>query len=876
MIMASKKKAINENELDFLNINEDNVVKSPFEDVIGERFGAYSKYIIQERALPDLRDGLKPVQRRILFGMKEAGMLPTSDYKKSARIVGDVMGKYHPHGDSSIYDAMVRMSQWWKMGTTFIDMHGNNGSMDDDPAAAMRYTEARLSPIAMEMLRDIDKDTVEMALNFDDSLLEPTVLPSRFPSLLVNGSKGIASGFATEIPPHNLGEVIDGVIYRIKSPNCHFDKMLEIIKGPDFPTGGIILGKQGIIDAYQTGRGKIFVRGVAEERYHEGQRQIVITQLPYEIIKIQLVKRIDEIRFNKEIWGLEEVRDESDRKGLKIVIDITKEADYDLILNYLYKQTDLQVAYNFNMVTIDNKTPRLTGLFAILDSYIEHQKSVITRRSRYDYQKCADRLHIDEGLIKAISILDEVIATIRKSANKANAKQNLIERFSFTERQAEAIVMLQLYRLSSTDITTIENEIKALKEQMAELQKILTDEEELKKVLIKELREIKEKFAVARKTQLEDEYKEIVIDKISTVIKEDVMIAISRDGYGKRTPLKSYNLSNSKLPGYKQQDAIVAVCKATTLDTLLVFTSGGNYLYIPVFELAENKWKDEGEHINKIASYPGTEKIINVVVVNQFRDDLYICMASSGGQIKRTLLSDFSAQRYSKAIVCFKLHEKEELSAAFVTNGNCDIAVIFASGNIVRYHESQVPIVGLKAGGVKAGSRSLSCALVGGVALSDEEKRNLMIATDKGGLKPVYPRYINQTSRNTMGTLCFKSFKSDHHDAIGMITYDDSDTIQVVSNFKSINMEAKDIPYQPIDRIINKYINLDKMEKLQNIMVCHTSYIDKNTKSYKVAEKKEEFKPLDEKEAEKVVEADEEAKKKEKYANISIEDLFKF
>ena len=609
----AKKKVLNQNDLDFLGVNEENVIKSPFEDVIGERFGDYSKYIIQDRALPDLRDGLKPVQRRILFGMKESGMIATSDYKKSARIVGDVMGKYHPHGDSSIYDAMVRMSQWWKNSQTFIDMHGNNGSMDDDPAAAMRYTEARLSPIAIEMLRDIDKDTVEMAYNFDDSLLEPTVLPARFPNLLVNGAKGIAAGFATDIPPHNLGEVIDGVIARIKSPNCHLETILNIIPGPDFPTGGTIMGKNGIVDAYKTGKGKIMIRSKSEVITNEDkQRQIVITEIPYDVIKRQLVKSIDEIRFNKEIWGLEEVRDESDRNGLKIVIDISEEANADLILNYLYKNTDLQVSYNFNVVTIDNRTPRLTGILDILDSYIEHQKDVVLRRSRFDYNKCADRLHIDEGLIKAISIIDDVIATIRASKNKADSKQNLINKFKFTERQAEAIVMLQLYRLSSTDITTVQDEITNLKAQMKALSLIINEESELKKVIISELKAIKEKFAKPRKSIIVDEYEEIVIDKISTVIKEDCMVAITRDGYAKRTNLKSYKSSQSKLPGCKEQDAVISIVQATTLDTLLVFTSGGNYIYLPVFELTENKWKDEGTHINNLFFTVIRRNIINM------------------------------------------------------------------------------------------------------------------------------------------------------------------------------------------------------------------------------------------------------------------------
>ena len=872
----AKNKKVNQSDLDFLGVNEENVIKSPFEDVIGDRFGDYSKYIIQDRALPDLRDGLKPVQRRILYGMKESGMVATSEYKKSARIVGDVMGKYHPHGDSSIYDAMVRMSQWWKNSEVFIDMHGNNGSMDDDPAAAMRYTEARLSPIAMEMLRDIEKNTVEMAYNFDDSLLEPTVLPSRFPNLLVNGAKGIAAGFATDIPPHNLAEVIDGVIARIKSPNCNFETILQYIPGPDFPTGGIIMGKQGIVDAYKTGRGKIIVRSrcqITNSDEHKN-KQIIISEIPYEVIKSQLVKSIDEVRFNKEIWGIDEVRDESDRKGLKIVIDLQENSNPELILNYLYKHTDLQVSYNFNIVTIDNRTPRLTGILDILDSYIEHQKDVVLRRTKYDYAKCADRLHIDEGLIKAVSIVEEVIDTIRKSTNKADCKTNIMNKFGFSEKQAEAIVTLQLYRLSSTDITTLQNEINSLKEQMAELNLIINDERELKRVIIKELKEIKDKYGHERKSSIEDEVEEIVIDKISTVIKEDCVVAISRDGYGKRTNLKSYNAATSNIPGLKDQDAIVSIVKCTTLDTLLCFTSGGNYLYIPVFELTENKWKDEGTHINNISSYDGSEKIISVILVKKFRNDLFVALASSGGQIKRVRLSDFVVSRYSKSLMCMKLADKETLSAAFLTNGKTDIAVLFSSGELVRYDENQVSIIGLKAAGVRAGSRAINGKLVGGIGISDDSHRNIMIATDRGGLKPIYPRYINSSSRNTKGTTAFKSFKSDHHDAVGIISYQDEETIQVVSNFRSRTLLAKDVPYQPIDKIINRFVELDKLEKLVSITNSYTTIVDEKTKSFAVAPKNEQLASFDENIA---IDDDdnEEEKKKEKYQNISIDDLFK-
>ena len=613
------------------------------------------------------------------------------------------------------------------------------------------------------------------------------------------------------------------------------------------------------------------IRSKCDVVKNDNQRQIVISEIPYEVIKVQLVKRIDEVRFNKEIWGIEEVRDETDRNGLRIVIDITEEANAELILNYLYKNTDLQVSYNFNVVTIDNRTPRLTGILDILDSYIEHQKDVVLRRSKYDYDKCADRLHVDEGLIKAISILDDVIATIRASKNKADSKINLINKFGFSERQAEAIVMLQLYRLSSTDITTIENEIAELKKQMEYLSLVISDEAELKKVIIKELKEIKDKYASPRKSMIVEQIEDIVIDKISTVIKEDCVVAITRDGYAKRTNMKSYNSSQSKLPGFKDQDALVSIIKATTLDTLLVFTSGGNYLYVPVFELTENKWKDEGTHLNNISSYDGSDKIVSVICVKKFRDDLFIALASSQGSIKRVNLNDFVVSRYSKALSCMKLHDKENLISAFITNGKTDIAVLYASGQIIRYDENQVPVVGLKAGGVRSGSRSIESALVGAIPLYEDNKRNIMIATDKGGVKPIYPRYINSSSRNTVGTLAFKSFKSDHHDAVGLISYSESDIIQVISNFKSIELEANKIPYQPIDKIINKYVNLAKMEKLTGIINSYTIYVDEKMVAYKVNKQETHIATFDENK----VEDKKEQEKKEKYKNLSIDDLFK-
>ena len=460
--------------------NQSKIQELALEDIMGDRFGRYSKYIIQERALPDVRDGLKPVQRRILFAMNKDGNTHDKAFRKSAKSVGNVMGNFHPHGDSSIYEALVRMSQDWKLRVPLIEMHGNNGSIDNDPPAAMRYTEARLSEAAEEMLNDIDKETVDMVLNFDDTEYEPTVLPARFPNLLVNGATGISAGYATEIPPHNLGEVIDAVLYTIKHPNPSLEKLMEFVKGPDFPTGGIIQGINGLKQAYRTGKGRVVVRSkTSVEEIRGNKKQIIVSEIPYEVNKALLVKKIDEIRVMKKVDGIAEIRDESDRDGLSIAIELKKDVDARGILNYLFKNTDLQVSYNFNMVAINKLRPERMGLKEIIQAYVDFQKEVITKRTKFNLKKAEDRLHIVAGLIKALSILDQVIKTIRGSKDKKDAKQNLITSFNFSERQAEAIVSLQLYRLTNTDVTELKSEAKALNDSIDEFNNILNNPNEL-------------------------------------------------------------------------------------------------------------------------------------------------------------------------------------------------------------------------------------------------------------------------------------------------------------------------------------------------------------------------------------------------------------
>ncbi|EAG7136839.1 DNA topoisomerase IV subunit A, partial [Listeria monocytogenes] len=582
---------------------EQHIQDLALEEVMGDRFGRYSKYIIQERALPDVRDGLKPVQRRILFAMNVEGNTAEKGFRKSAKTVGNVIGNYHPHGDSSVYEAMVRMSQDWKVRNMLIEMHGNNGSVDGDPPAAMRYTEARLSPISAELLRDIEKETVDFIPNFDDTSSEPTVLPARFPNLLVNGSTGISAGYATDIPPHNLTEIIEAVIKRLDNPLSTTDDIMKIVKGPDFPTGGIIQGIDGIRKAYQTGKGRVVVRSKTEiEDIRGGRKQITIHEIPYEVNKANLVKRMDELRIEKKIEGISEVRDETDRTGLRIAVELKKDANAEGVLNYLFKNTDLQVSYNFNMVAINKKRPELMGIIPMLDAYIEHQKEIITKRSEYDIRKARARQHILEGLIKALSILDEVIKLIRGSKDKRDAKLNLQTKYDFSEKQAEAIVSLQLYRLTNTDIHELQSEAKSLAEQISVLEKILGDEAELIAVLKEELAEIKKKYKTARRTEVQAEITEIKIDTEVLVANEDVIVSVTKEGYVKRTSQRSYAASNGAELAMKEADHAVFIQKMNSLDSLLLFTSKGNFIYRPVHELPDIRWKNLGDHVSHLAS----------------------------------------------------------------------------------------------------------------------------------------------------------------------------------------------------------------------------------------------------------------------------------
>ena len=716
------------------NFIQEKIINQNLEQIVGERFGRYSKYIIQDRALPDARDGLKPVQRRILYAMYRLGMFHNKPYKKSARIVGEVIGKYHPHGDTSVYDAMVRMSQDFKMLLPLIDMHGNNGSMDGDPAAAMRYTEARLSLVAEYILQDLNKKTVGFVPNFDDEEYEPTVLPAKFPALLANGSTGISAGYATEIPPHNIDEIIKGAIYRINHPRCTLDKMMEIIPGPDFPTGAIIQDNGNLKEAYKTGKAKIVLKSKTEIIEADKCNQLVITEIPYNVVKSALVKKMSEVYVAKNIDGIIDIRDESDRQGLRIVVDIKKDVNAEYIRDFFFKSTDLQINYNFNMVAINNKRPQLMGLLDLLDSYISHQQEVITNRSNYELSTAKKRLHIVEGLIAMVSILDAVIKTIRESSNKKEAKENLISNYSFTEEQAEAIVMLQLYRLTNTDIFALKQEQQDLKDRVKELEEILSNETKLMEVIKKELTETLKVLTTPRKTTIEGEVTELNVEVTNLIAKEDVHLIISKDGYIKKIFPKFYQTEEpTKL---KEDDVIVADFLSSTVDTLLMFTNKGNYVYLPVSKIPDVKHKDVGFNVSTLANITADEKIIFSVPVSDFEEDKYVLFTTKNGLIKRTLIKDFKATRYSNALMATKLREGDELvNVDFCTGDKHDVVVITKEGFIARYEEKEVSIYAPASFGMRAtefGTRKNDEVVA---AFFANPKDVLILMQQKGNLK---------------------------------------------------------------------------------------------------------------------------------------------
>ncbi|MCC5351620.1 DNA topoisomerase IV subunit A [Staphylococcus aureus] len=732
------------------------------EDVLGDRFGRYSKYIIQERALPDVRDGLKPVQRRILYAMYSSGNTHDKNFRKSAKTVGDVIGQYHPHGDSSVYEAMVRLSQDWKLRHVLIEMHGNNGSIDNDPPAAMRYTEAKLSLLAEELLRDINKETVSFIPNYDDTTLEPMVLPSRFPNLLVNGSTGISAGYATDIPPHNLAEVIQATLKYIDNPDITVNQLMKYIKGPDFPTGGIIQGVDGIKKAYESGKGRIIVRSkVEEETLRNGRKQLIITEIPYEVNKSSLVKRIDELRADKKVDGIVEVRDETDRTGLRIAIELKKDVNSESIKNYLYKNSDLQISYNFNMVAISDGRPKLMGIRQIIDSYLNHQIEVVANRTKFELDNAEKRMHIVEGLIKALSILDKVIELIRSSKNKRDAKENLIEVYEFTEEQAEAIVMLQLYRLTNTDIVALEGEHKELEALIKQLRHILDNHDALLNVIKEELNEIKKKFKSERLSLIEAEIEEIKIDKEVMVPSEEVILSMTRHGYIKRTSIRSFNASGVEDIGLKDGDSLLKHQEVNTQDTVLVFTNKGRYLFIPVHKLAEIRWKELGQHVSQIVPIEEDEVVINVFNEKDFNTDAFYVFATQNGMIKKSTVPLFKTTRFNKPLIATKVKENDDLISVMRFEKDQLITVITNKGMSLTYNTSELSDTGLRAAGVKSINLKAEDFVVMTEGVSEND--TILMATQRGSLKRISFKILQVAKRAQRGITLLKELKKNPH-----------------------------------------------------------------------------------------------------------------
>lgn len=828
--MAKKSKPVAKPIVEKINV-------APLEDIMGERYATYAKYVIQDRAIPDLRDGLKPVQRRIIYAMYHSGNVFRKPYRKSATSVGEVMGKYHPHGDASIYDALVHMSQPWKYRVPLIDFQGNNGSIDGDNAAAHRYTEVRLAEISDELIRDIDKNTVDTQLTFDDSQDEPIVLPARFPNLMVNGTQGIAVAMATNIPPHNLRDVIDAVIYRLSHKKTTIDDLIEIIKGPDFPTGGTIYRTDSLKQIYLSGHGRVEILSKTEITKLKGYYQIVIKEIPYGVIKSSLVKQMDEIRFKKIIDGIIEVRDESDHHGMRVAIDIRDDANPEKILQYFHSKTDLKSSFSANMVAIDKGHPITFNLLQYIDSYIDHQVDVITRLSQFDLTKALARLEIVEGLIKAISMLDEVVKVIRKSQDKQDAMANLEKKFAFSKPQADAIVSLQLYRLTNTDVTTLKEEEKNLKATIKTLKEILDDREVLNKKIIKDLKAISLQYGQNRLTKIVTEPKETIqIDKRDLIAKEDLYIAVTRDGYIKRSPLKSYKSSEGLWPGIKEADLLIGTGQATTLDYLLVFTQLGNYLFIPIHELQETKWKEEGKHINYLVNLGPEERLIKALIVSEFKPDAFVVMITRNGQLKKTPLSEFIVQRYSKPLTCMRLLGDDTVVDVDISNGQGQLLIATLEGNVTYFSEKEVNPVGVKAGGVKAiasllGKDRLAKLLV----YQPEERGKIVMFTRQGNFRIFDISYVDLTNRLGKVQYVFQSFKSEPHQLVYWRKLNKQEEFLkitvLLSNKELVNLETNDYAPTPIDKYAKKNLSMPKETDVIGVYHDHIYRIDQSFKT---------------------------------------------
>ncbi|HHT66934.1 MAG TPA: DNA topoisomerase 4 subunit A [Erysipelotrichaceae bacterium] len=817
----------------------ENISFQPMEEVMGERYAIYAKYVIQDRAIPDVRDGLKPVQRRIIYSMFRSNNVFNKPTRKCAHTVGAVMGTFHPHGDASIYDALARMSQDWKVRYPLIDFQGNNGSIDGDSPAAYRYTESRLSELSNELIRDIDKKTVDMQLNFDDTEFEPTVLPARFPNLFANGTEGIAVAMATEIPPHNLKEIIGAVIYRIGHKTATAEKLMQYVLGPDFPGGGIIYQSEGLKNMYLTGRGRIEVSCRAEIVENDDNQQIIITEIPYKAQKNQLVFEIDKIIHSKAVDGLLEVRDESDWNGIRIVVDCKKEANGELLLRYLKNKTGLVSSYSANMVAIVNGRPKTLDLLTYVDAYIAHQVEVETRKSRFELEKFKSRLHIVEGLIEASLHINEVVEIIKKSKDKADSKVNLMKKYDFSNEQAEAIVTMPLYKLSHTDETILENEKKQLVKNIAILEGILGDEAKLNRVIIRVLKSIADKYGDNRRTSIEEKEDLAPIDKRKLIAKEDVMIALTRDGYLKRSSLKSYrSSSNNVFPGLKEGDELIASGKVCTTDYLICFTNQGNYICVPVHKIVENKWKEEGAHLNAFSNLESGEKIIKGLAISEFKKGVNLAILTKKGQIKRMPLNAIETRKRSRPICNMRLADGDEVSDLQVLTGNSNLLVLSSNGYATYFNENELKLLTSKAGGVKSMAdlgKNIAVALI---AFDTVEKNKVIAFTNKGHYRILDNSRLNLTPRLGKSQLIMPCFKKDVHKIVSAFKIDPNLDLLKVNLFLNNNtyhpFELNEISLTDMNRYAKKNINIPSKTQIINVVDTNIEIIDEKTTAHPV------------------------------------------
>ncbi len=823
----------------------ENISIQPMEDVMGDRYATYAKYVIQDRAIPDVRDGLKPVQRRIIFTMFKNNNVFNKPTRKCAHTVGAVMGTFHPHGDTSIYEALARMSQDWKIRYPLIDFQGNNGSIDGDSPAAYRYTESRLAEISNELVREIDKKTVDMQLNFDDTEFEPTILPARFPNLFANGTEGIAVGMATEIPPHNLREIIDAVVYRIGHKTATIEDLMQFVLGPDFPGGGIIYESEGLKSIYLTGRGRIEIASKEEIVQNKDNQQIVITEIPYKTQKNQLVFEIDKIIHSKAVDGLLEVRDESDWKGIRIVIDCKKDAKVELLLQYLNNKTGLVSSYSTNMVAIVDGRPRTLNLLTYVDAYIAHQVDVITRRSKFDLDRFQARLHIVEGLIQASLNINEVVEIIRHSKDKADSKVNLMNRYGFSNEQAEAIVTMPLYKLSHTDEVILENEKAQLLKDIEILKGILEDESKLNRVLVRELKAIADKYGDDRRTVIQEKEEIAPIDKRELIAKDDVMIALTRDGYLKRSTLKSYRSSgDNPLPGLKDGDELIASGMVNTTDYLICFTNQGNYICVPVHKMTENRWKDEGDHLNAFSTLAAGEKIIKGLAVTDFRDDIYLGILTKYGQIKRMPLNMIEKGKRSRPIRNMRLLNGDEVTDIQVLSGNSNLLVLTSNGNATYFNENELSVLSSKAGGVKSVAGLGKNNAVALIAFDEEEKNKVILFTDKGHYRIFDNAHVNLTARLGKVQNIMPCFKSDIHHVVSAFKLNTKADLLKINLFLSTNeyftFDLTEFYLSDLAKYAKKNIEIPAKTEIDSVIDTNIEIINDKTVSHPITIKEKE------------------------------------